>query len=748
MTSQAYRICPICEAGCGLKVSVENNRVIAIDKNNDDVFSEGHVCAKGLSLAQLHDDSDRLRTPLIRKNGELQAASWEEAFATINTRLAETINAFGKSSVAIYAGNPTAHNFGLSQGLGVFAAMLGGSPVFSAGSVDQLPKQLACELMFGNSMAIPVPDIERCDHLIMLGANPIVSNGSLWMVPKFRDRLRSLQKRGGKLITIDPRRTETARLADEHYAIQPGTDAWLLIALINALKIDGKQQDYLSAGWQVLNERLNEFELEQCTRQCGISGPDIEVMAKALKLAKHPVVYGRVGTTLQAFGTTASFLIEVLNVVLGSLDKPGGAMFPDQPHVMPGNRKNGIEYNRFKTRVSGYPEVLGQMPAAAMAEEILTPGPGQIKAMVAFAGNPAVSHPDSDSIEAALSSLDFLLSIDIYHNETSKHADVILPGTSPFEESHYDSFLGSMGYRNAARYSPTVLNCEQPSEWRQCLHIAYMANHQTVASEAQLKAFEDDLLAGFIARYCADENSPLYGRDVQELMAMIEPGEGAERLLDLGIRAGRWGDHFNSGDFGGESGKESGQEFAVEGAQLTLKKIEANPNGIDLGLPAAGRLTEIVKHQDGKIDFAPAAILADFVRMKNQPINKGFKLIGRRRPQSNNSWLRNIPMLTKTKNHCTLEMNRDDALKLDVTDGDEVTLYGNDHSQLAVVTISDDIASGVVSLPHGFSEDNDILQASSQKGPNYNRLVAASRIDVVSATSALNGAPIRIEKVL
>ncbi len=367
-----------------------------------------------------------------------------------------------------------------------------------------------------------------------------------------------------------------------------------------------------------------------------------------------------------------------------------------------------------------------------MAEEILTPGPGQIKAMVAFAGNPAVSHPDSDSIEAALGSLDFLLCIDIYHNETSKHADVILPGTSPFEDSHYDSFLGSMGYRNVARYSPAVLSSDQPSEWSQCLNIAYMAKHQSVATSEQLKAFEDDLLAGFITAYTSDENSPLYGRDVQELMAMIEPSEGVERLLDLGIRAGRWGDHFGR----------------AEGAQLTLRKIEANPNGIDLGLPEAARLGEITRHQGGRIDFAPDVIVADFDRLHREPIHEGFKLIGRRRPQSNNSWLRNIPMLTKAKNHCTLEMNRDDALQLNITEGAEVVLYGNAQSVRVAVTISDDIVPGVVSLPHGFSEDSGINQAANQKGPNYNRLVAASRIDAVSASSALNGAPVRIEKVL
>lgn len=733
----AMRICPICEAGCGLKVSVADGNVIAIDKNIDDVFSEGHVCAKGLSLKQLHDDPDRLTTPYIRRDGKLQPATWDEALAEINTRLSTTINARGKHSVAIYAGNPTAHNFGLSQGLGAFATMLAGAPVFSAGSVDQLPKQLASEFMFGNSMAVPVPDIERCDLLLMLGANPVVSNGSMWMVPKIRDRIRALQNRDGKLITVDPRRTETARVANEHHFIRPGTDAWLLIGLINELKTNGKQHNLNMKGWDTFSTTLDNFSLDACAAHTGINTASIQHLATQMTEAKHPVCYGRVGTTLQEFGCLTSFLIEVLNAVLGALDEEGGAMFPDQPYTLPGRPKQGVEYNRFQTRVSGYPEVLGQMPAASLAEEILTPGPGQIKALVTFAGNPAVSHPDSDGIEAAFKSLDFLLCIDIYHNESTKHADVLLPGTSPFEDSHYDQFLGSMGYRNVARYSSPVLESTQPSEWRMGLHLAYMTVHQAVATEDQIKAFEDDLIAGYATAYVGDKQSPLYGRDVQELMAAIGPTDGVERILDLGIRAGRWGDHFSS-DKGSSSGK----------GELTLAIIQANPNGIDLGLPSKQRLREVVHHGDGKIDFAPPAVIADFERLQVSNTSKEtFQLIGRRRPQSNNSWLRNIPMLTKTKSHCVLEMSEQDAERLNISDGQEVILSANQQSLNVAVVTSEDIAPGVVSLPHGFSQDAEMNQTNSQKGPNYNRLVPANRVDALSATSALNGAPVTIQKV-
>jgi anaerobic selenocysteine-containing dehydrogenase len=346
------------------------------------------------------------------------------------------------------------------------------------------------------------------------------------------------------------------------------------------------------------------------------------------------------------------------------------------------------------------------------------------------------NRPNEALSTTAFKSLEFLLCIDIYHNESTKHADVLLPGTSPFEDGHYDQFLGSMGYRNVARYSPPIFEPTQPSEWRMGLHLAYMTVHQAVATEDQIKAFEDDLVAGYATAYVSDEQSPLFGRDIQQLMAAIEPTEGVERILDLGIRAGRWGDHFSS-----DNGLSS------SGDKLTLATIQANPNGIDLGLPSKQRLKEVIRHADGKIDFAPPAVIVDFERLRASIASEGtFQLIGRRRPQSNNSWLRNIPMLTKTKNHCVLEMNEADAKRLDISDGQEVILSANQQSLKVAVDTSADIAPGVVSLPHGFSEDAELNQSNSQKGPNYNRLVPANRVDALSATSALNGAPVALQK--
>jgi len=724
------RICPICEAGCGLRIRTTDRQVIAIEPNREDVFSTGHVCAKGIALKELDADPDRLRTPLIRRANGLQPATWNEAFALIESKLSQIRQAHGTSAIGTYIGNPTAHNIGLSMGLGVFASTLGSTQVYSAGSVDQLPKQLACELMFGNDMAIPVPDIERCDYLLMLGANPVVSNGSLWMVPKFRDKLRALHDRGGKLVILDPRLTETARLADQHYAIKPGADAWLLSAVINELRRLGAQipNHYNAQGAESLFASLAQISSEAAALRSGIDIADIHAIAGALHTAKRAAVYGRVGTTLQQFGTLTSFLIEVINLLTGNLDRAGGAMFPEQAFATPTHSGSGLNYNRYQSRVSGYPEVLGQMPVVALSEEITTPGDGQLRALVCFAGNPVVSNPDSDRLAAALTKLEFMVCIDIYHTETSRYADVILPGTSPFEDSHYDSFLGAMGYKNTARYSPPIFPASSPSEWQMGLTLAYLIKQAAVPTPQALNAFEDDVVAAAVSRHVNDEQGPLFGRDVQEIIAAIGPDRGAERLLDLGIRAGRWGDHF-----GARNG-------------LTLQQLIDNPNGIDMGALRPNRLNEVVRLKHSSINLAPQEILLEIGRLLAQPVTSGFQLIGRRNSQTNNSWLRNLPMLTKGRALSELEMNLEDARLLGVASGEWVQISTTTATVNVVVRTSNAIRRGTVSLPHGFSEDNELQQHRLTPGANYNRLVATSQIDGLSATAALNGLSVNISR--
>ena len=749
MPEQRTRICSVCEAACGLTVQVEGRTVLACRGNADDVFSTGHVCAKGVALAELDADPDRLRTPLVRRDGELVPATWDEAYAAIARGIGGVRAQHGNDAVAVYIGNPTAHNVGLSMGIGPLGAALGTRNFFSAGTVDQVPKQLASELMFGNDMAIPVPDIERCDLLLMLGANPLVSNGSLWMVPDVRGKLQALRRRGGALVVVDPRRTETARIADTHLFIRPGSDAFLLAALVRELHGRGHAGGVLASrtrGFEELLAAIAPVDVALAAQRTGIAEVDIHALVAQLHAAARPVVYGRVGTTLQRFGTLTSFLVEVLNLQLGALDVPGGAMFGDQPFASARGRSGGgpaalPKHGRWHSRVSGMPEVLGQMPVACMAEEMETPGPGQVRALVTIAGNPVVSNPDSDRLAAAIAALDFRVAIDIYHNETTRHADVVLPGTSPFEDGHYDQFLGSMGWRNTARYSPPLFPLQdRPDEWRTMLGAAFAISHGRPGSSRELDGLEDDVVAAAVRAHVDDAQGRIAGRDVQEIVGMIEPARGVERLLDLGFRVGRWGDGFGAG--AGEGGH-----------ALTLRKVAEAPNGIDLGALEPS-LDRVLGHADGRIDLAPPLLLAEVGRLlapDAATAPDALLLVGRRNAQTNNSWLHNLPVLTKGPARCVLEMHPDDAAARGLADGALVRVRSAVASLAVTLQVTADVAPGVVVLPHGFSAGEAPLQAVAQAraiatgSVNSNRLAAAADVDVASGTAALNGFPVWCE---
>lgn len=716
-----FRICPICEAGCGLRVTMQGETIVRIRGHDDDRFSEGHLCPKGVALAALHADPRRVTQPRIRDESGTRNVTWHEAFALAAKRLSQVRRQYGNDSVAIYIGNPSAHNVGLGTGLGVFAGHLGSRNLYSAASVDQMPKQLASELLFGNDMAVPVPDIVHTDFLLMLGANPVVSNGSLWMVPKFRDKVRALRDRGGRLVVIDPRRTETARLADQHLAVRPGSDAWLLAAVINELVKSGRTlpSSYSTRGFPTLLAALADVDIDEAAQRTGLSAELIRGLAAELRSATSPVVYGRIGTTLQAFGTLTSFLIETLNLLLGSLDVQGGALFGEQVMASPARPiKSGIEYGRWFSRVSGRPEVGGQLPVVCLAEEMETDGPGQIRALVCFAGNPLLSNPDSERLRKALESLELIVAVDIFDSETAALAHVLLPGTSPFEESHYDHYLGSWGWKNVARYSaPLLTKGDRPDEWGLCLQLAYgLSSNGEVANAAQLAGFEDDLVAHAVHRHVSDPTSPLHDRDVQEILGLIEPASGVERMLDLGFRAGPFGDAFGT----------------REG--LTLGKVAASPDGVELGA-LRPRLAEVMRHADGVIDLAPPLVLAEVERLKTMPFQDGLLLTGRRNVKSNNSWLTGIKGLDKGVDICVIEMNEADARHRQIAQGDRVRLFTEVGSVDANVVVGEDLRPGVVCLPHGFAR------------ANYNRLASTNFVDEPTGTAALNGIVVEVERI-
>src|SRR5438876_5888325 len=538
----SYRVCPLCEATCGLEIRTRGREVVGIRGDDDDVFSRGFICPKAYALKELDADPDRLRTPLVRRNGTLAPATWDEAFAEIGRRLGAVIRERGRDAVAVYLGNPSVHSLALSLYRAVFVRALGTKNVFSASTVDQMPKQVEVGLMFGTMLSTPVPDLDRTDYLLMLGANPFVSNGSLMTAPDVPGRLRAIRQRGGRVVVVDPRRTRTATEASEHHFIRPGTDAYFLFAIVHTLFAEGLVRLGRLAEHTVGVERTEAlarpFGPEVVARRCGIDAATIRRLARELATTERAAVYGRIGTCTQEFGTLASWLVDVINVLTGHLDQVGGTMFTKaasgsaNTRGTPGRGK-GVRFGRRTSRVRQAPEVYGELPGACLAEEIETPGEGQVRALITIAGNPALSTPNGARLERALAALDLMVSLDIYVNETTRHADVILPGLSPLEQSHYDLALRQLAIRNVATYSLPVFDppAGQLPEWETLLRLAALVAGQEPAADTA--ALDDFVTRQRVEHEVASPASPIHGRDAAEIMAALAPRRGPERLLDL-----------------------------------------------------------------------------------------------------------------------------------------------------------------------------------------------------------------------
>ncbi|HET9102124.1 MAG TPA: molybdopterin-dependent oxidoreductase [Solirubrobacteraceae bacterium] len=738
----AYRTCPLCEATCGLELTLEGDRLTRIRGDRDDVFSHGFICPKGSALRALHEDPDRIRTPLIRDGDGFREASWDEAFALIDARLGPILAA-DRNAVGIYLGNPNAHNLSNLLYNRVLLRALSTRNVYSASTVDQYPKQMASALMYGTGTTIAIPDVDRTDHLLILGANPMASNGSLMTAPDMRGRLRAIRARGGRIVVVDPRRTRTADEADEHHFIRPGTDALLLFALVHTLfgedLVDpGERIGALLSGLEEVRALAEPFTPEAVAPACGIAADEIRRMARELAAAPTAVVYGRIGTTTQEFGTLASWLVDVLNVLTGNLDSAGGAMFPlaavgaANAAGQPG-RGRGVRFGRFTSRVRGMPELFGELPAVCMAEEIETPGEGQIRAFITVSGNPLLSTPNSARLQTAFASLEFMVAVDVYVNETTRHADVILPAPSPLRRGHYDIAFYGFSVRNIANYSPPVLEPEPelPDEWVTLLRLAGVA--LGAGPDPDLAALDEGVARTLLQRELDTPQSPLHGRDGDEIMAALAPRVGPERLLDLLLRAGPWGDGFGA---------------RHEGPCLTLQALEAAPHGVDLG-PLAERLPDALRTPSGKIELAAELLSADVPRLRAalDRATNGPVLIGRRDLRSNNSWMHNLPVLVKGKARCTLHVHPDDASRYGLRDGASARLNSRTGSVEAEVEVTDEVMPGVVSLPHGWGHGDPGMRmavASENAGTNSNLLADEMLVDAVSGNAVLNGIPVTL----
>ncbi|AZM52390.1 molybdopterin-binding oxidoreductase [Streptomyces sp. WAC 01529] len=737
MPRTALRICPLCEATCGLTLTVEGARVTGARGDREDVFSKGFICPKGAAFGEADADPDRLRRPLVRRDGELQEASWEEAFDAVAAGLRPLIERHGPDAVGVVLGNPNVHTMAGGLYPPLLLRTLRTRNLFTATTVDQMPKHVSSGLLFGDPYAIAVPDLDRTDHLLLLGANPLESNGSLCTAPDFPGKLRALRARGGTLTVVDPRRTRTAKTADRHLAIRPGTDALLLAALVQVL-FDEKLTDLGALEGQVegvdeLRGAVREFAPEAVAAACDVPADTIRTLARDLAAAPTAAVYGRMGASTVAFGTLTNWLVDVLNILTGNLDRPGGALFPLAATARaprPAGPGKGFTLGRRHSRVSGHPEAKGELPLAALAEEIDTLGDGAIRALIAIATNPVLSAPDGDRLDKALGSLDFMVSVDPYLNETSRHAHVVLPPPPPAQSAHFDFAFNALAVRNQVRYTraPAPLEEGRMAETEILARLVLAAGGMHGADPDAVDTMVVDTVLG---KAVADPLSPVHGRDPQDLAGQLTGERGPERRLDMMLRLGPYGDGFGARPDG-----------------LTLERLLAHPHGIDLG-PLRPRIGEVLRTVSGRVELLPAPIAADLPRLARalDAAPHDLVLVGRRHLRSNNSWMHNVPALVGGSNRCTLHVHPDDAARLGLADGGHARVAAAGGQLDVPVEVTDAVRPGVVSLPHGWGHDRPGTRlgvAAGQPGANVNQLLDGTLLDPLSGNAVLNGFAVQL----
>jgi len=703
-----YRACNLCEAVCGLEIEVRDGTVVSIRGDREDPFSRGHICPKAVALQDIYDDPDRLRQPIRRApGGDWERIGWDEAFDLTAEGIRRVQREHGQDAVGVYLGNPNVHNLGSMFYGPPLVRCLGTRNCFSATSVDQLPHHVAATLMFGHKLLLPVPDIDRTRHLLVLGANPAVSNGSMMTAPGFTRRLKELKERGGRLVVIDPRRTETARIADHHHFIRPGTDALLLMALLHAVFDEGLERfgrvGEFCDGLETVRSVVVDFAPECVAPVVGIDAEVIRTMAREFATADSAVCYGRIGVSTQAFGTLCQWLINVLNIVTGNLDRPGGTMFTRPGVDLVASTGRG-SLGRRSSRVRGLPGFGGELPVATLAEEILTDGPGRIRGLMTVAGNPVLSTPNGVQLEQALAGLDFMVAVDFYLNETTRHADIILPPTTALEHDHYDLVFNLLAVRNTAKYSPPLFDPgpDARHDWQ-------------ILAELHRRLDRGSFTAQWRRR----------------LEAMLHP----RRLLDLALRSGPYG---------------SGLRPFASG--LTLKRLERHPHGLDLG-PLEPCLPGRLRTRERRIELAPQPFVDDVQRLKltldKSPASGSLVLIGRRQLRSNNSWMHNYSRLMGGKDRCTLLMNPDDASDLGLEDSERVAVVSRTGRIAARLQLSDEMMRGVVSLPHGWGHHRAgtrLTTAEQHAGAGLNDVTDDQQVDPLCGNAVLSGVPVRIER--
>ena len=680
---------------CGLEIKYQDKEILSIKGDQQDPFSKGYNCPKATALQDFYNDKDRLKTPIRRTATGWEDISWDEAFAEIAEKLTAIQHAHGKNALAVYLGNPNAHSLGNAMFLKPFMKSLGTINRFSSASTDQMPHHVAANFMFGAGMLIPVPDIDRTDYMLIIGGNPVVSNGSMMTAPNVLGRMKAIQKRGGKVVVVDPCRTRTAKIADQHLFIRPEKDAYLLLAMIHCVfennKVNLRHLAGMVEGVDELAQLVKDYPPEDVAELVGIEASAISTLASEMMAADSAVCYSRMGASTQSFGGLCQWLTNVFNIITGNFDRAGGAMFPQPAFDLLRNHKKGHKssFGQYSSRVRKLPFFNGEFPVAVLAEEILTPGDGQIKSLITVAGNPVLSTPSGHKLADAFDTLDYMVSIDIYLNETTKHANIILPGTTGVENSHFDIFFNSFSVRNTVKYSAPLFEKEdkQRTDWQIMQEIA--------------------------------------ARMTDTQVQKITP----EMILDMELQKGAYG---------------------AQG--MSLQKLVDNPHGIDLG-PLKPCLEQRIKTADGKVNLFPTLYRDDLPRLNKLMAKPArdkqypFDLISRRLVKSHNTWTQNSDRLVKGKNPCTLEVHPIDAEKLSLVKGQTVRVSSTVGSVEIEVAITDDIQQGVVSMPQGWGHNQKgtrMSVAATQPGVSINDLTDADRVDLLTGNAALNGTPVAL----
>jgi len=687
-------------------VETEGRRVLKIYGDENDVFSKGYICPKAAALQDLYEDPDRLWEPVKRTSSGWKTISWQEAFDETAAGIRSIQSKYGRNALAFYQGNPSVHSLGIMTLGQLFIRSVRTRNRFSATSADQLPHMLAAQQMFGSQVRLPVPDIDRTNYMVIVGGNPLVSNGSIMTAPGMKSRLTALKERGGTFVVIDPRRTQTAALASEHLFIRPGTDAYLLLALVHTLFEEklvavGRLEQFVD-GLDEMRSLAAETTPESVAEQTGIDAESIRALARGAANASNPVFYGRMGACTQEFGGLTAWLLNVLNILVGALDEPGGAMFANPAVDIPGLAERfGLKghYDKYRSRVRNLPEFSGELPVATMADEMLHDGEGQIRGLVSIAGNPVLSTPNGTKLEGALEGLEFMVAIDPYINETTKHANIILPPTTALERDHYDVVFSLLMVRNNAKFAPAVFERqpEQRHDW--------------------------EIFAELWARMQKKPGRVSGAKATLLRRAALKAGPRAVLALAL-----RTGPH-----------------------KLSLGKLLKTPEGVDLGA-LKPMMPSILATKDKRIHLVTDPYRKDLTRLRAATESDSefpLRLIGRRHLRSNNSWLHNSQRLVKGKDRCTLMVNSADAEAHSLNSGDTVTLRSKTGDIRVGVEVTSEVMPGVVSLPHGWGHSRSGTQtrtAESHPGVSMNDLTDDACVDELSGNAVLNGVPVRLER--